>query len=333
MPRVLICQGVVYRQPGEYARILEESGFEVVFPEPGGGVLSEDELIANLHGIDATLSSMERYTERVFAHANRLKVISRCGVGFDNVDIEEANRRNVLIGITPDCNHEAVAEQTMALLLAAAKRVVANHRLVAEGEFRRRPTMPLRGATLGLVGCGRIGREVARRARAFGMRVITCRLSLPAGSQDEYGNAVVSTDELWQQSDYISLHAPLNEATRGLISRETLAHMKDGVVLINTSRGGLVDEAALADALSAGKVAAAAIDVYTHEPPADSPLLTAPGVTFSPHVGGADTQSFDLMVNTAAQTIADLYQGHWPDGRLANAGCVAQPWRWPSEIG
>jgi len=326
MPRVLICQGVVYRRPGNYFDLLQEAGLEIVYPEPGGGVLSEEELLANLDGIDATLSSMERYTAEVFDRFPKLRLISRCGVGYDNVDLAEANRRGIAIGITPDCNHEAVAEHTLALLLGAAKRMIANHHLVSSGGFRRQPTLPLRGKTLGLVGFGRIAREVARRATAFGMQVIAARSSPQGIGQIVDGCPIVSLEELWRRSDYLSLHAPLTAESEGLVDRSVLAQMKPGVVLVNTARGALVDELALAEALTDGRVAAAAIDVYAEEPPAGSPLLAAPNVLFSPHVAGADQQSFDLMVTTAARTIVDLFAGRWPDARLANGEAVRRAW-------
>jgi len=326
VPRVLVCQGVLYRKLGKFAEIFERAGFEVRFPEPGGGVLSEQELLDNLQGVDAAMASMEPWTARVLERIDRLRVISRFGVGYDSVDVPAASRRDVVVAITPDCNHEAVAEHTMALLLGAAKRLLPGHQIVERGEFRRQPTLPVRGRTLGLVGAGKIGREVARRGAAFGMQILFSTRQTPGGQLDRF--TVVPLDELLARSDFVSLHLPLNEATRHLFDAATIERMKPGAILINTARGGIVDEAALADALHSGHLAAAAVDVFQKEPPGDSPLLTAPNVLFSPHLGGADQASFDCMARTAIETIVDLYEGRWPADRIVNAADLSTPWRW-----
>ena len=187
----------------------------------------------------------------------------------------------------------------------------------------------LRGKTLGLVGLGRTGRAVARRAAAFDMQVLAYDPFVTTTSAgDAQAVELVSFEDLLARSDIISLHAAATEGTSRIIRRETLAQMKPGVVLVNTARGTLIDEAALTEALLSGKVAAAGLDVFEREPPAGSPLLAAPNVVLSPHLAGIDEQALEDMATMAAQTIADLYQQRWPVERLVNAGQLPQPWKW-----
>jgi phosphoglycerate dehydrogenase-like enzyme len=239
-----------------------------------------------------------------------------------------ATDRGVVVACTPGTNHQAVAEHTFALLLAVAKRIVPYHAEVAQRGFRRQPTLALRGKTLGLVGLGRIGRAVARRAAAFEMRVLAHDPFLTNPPHDALEVELTSFEDLLARSDMISLHAAATDGTSCLIRRETLAQMKQGVVLINTARGMLIDELALAEALQSGQVAAAGLDVFEREPPTDSPLHAAPNVVFSPHVAGIDEQAFEDMVKMAAETIVDLYQGRWPTERLVNAAQLPQSWKW-----
>ena len=317
MPIVLNCQGMLYQRPGEWSRVLEAAGIEIRYPTPGGRMLNEAELIANLAGVDATIASGEPYTLAVFDAAPQLRVISRTGVGYDAIDVAEATRRGVLIGVTPGVNQDAVAEHAFALLLAIVKNVPSNHAQIIAGSFARTTTQSLRGKTLGLVGMGRIGRSMEKRARAFDMRVIAADPCMPLGIC-ETGTQIVSLDALFAESDIVSLHAPLLPETRQLIRAETIARMKQGAVLINAARGGLVDEQALAEALRSGKLAAAGLDVFEREPPVDSPLLTAPNVVLSPHLAGTDRQSMDDSATMAAQTIVDIFAGTVPTDRVVN---------------
>ena len=326
-PAVLICQPLLFQKPGAHRDILESAGFEVRFPRTGGCVLTEEQLKAELDGVCATIASTEPYTAAILSGAS-LRVVSRTGVGYDSIDVGAATERGVVVACTPGANHDAVAEHVFALLLAVAKQIIPLHAEVAQGGFRRQPSRPLRGKTLGIVGLGRIGRAVARRAAAFDMRVLGCDPFLTAVPGDAPQVELVPLENLLARSDIISLHAAATDSTSRLIRRETLADMKQGVVLINTARGTLVDEADLAAALHSGKVGAAALDVFEREPPVGSPLLTAPNVVLSPHVAGIDQQAFEDMAIMAAQTIVDLHQQRWPAERLVNAGQLQQPWRW-----
>lgn len=325
-PVVLACQPLLFNTHGAYRSILESAGFEVRFPRIGGSVLTASQLAAELPGVHATIASTEPYSDSILQGAADLRVISRTGVGYDSIDLKAATARGIAVAWTPGTNHEAVAEHAFALLLAIEKRVIPNHAAVAQGQFGRQPSRALRGRTLGLVGLGRIGRAVASRAAAFGLRVLACDPLLSRVPDDARGVELTDFAGLLARSDIISLHAASTDNTRRLIRRETLAQMKNGVVLINTARGTLIDEVDLREALESGKVAAAGLDVFDREPPIDSPLLTAPNVVLSPHVAGIDKQAFDDMATMAAQTIVDLSQGLWPADRLVNADQLPRPW-------
>jgi D-3-phosphoglycerate dehydrogenase len=325
---VLVCQPLLFEKSGAWRNILESAGLTVRFPKCGGKVLTEEQLRPELDGVAATIASTEPYTAAILKRIESLRVISRTGVGFDSIDTAAATERGVVVACTPGTNHEAVAEHAFALLLAVAKRVIPNHADVAGGGFHRQPSRALRGKTLGLVGLGRIGRAVVRRAAAFQMKVLAHDPFITTSPDDARDVELVTFENLLARSDVISLHAAATESTSRLIRRETLARMKPGAILINTARGTLVDEAALMEALQSGKVAAAGLDVFENEPPAGSPLLTAPNVVLSPHLAGVDEQAFEDMATMAAQTIADLCKGRWPAERLVNAGQLPQPWKW-----
>jgi phosphoglycerate dehydrogenase-like enzyme len=327
-PVVLVCQPLLFQNSGTWRTILESAGLVVRFPTSGGKVLTGEQLPSELDGVAATIASTEPYTASILTGAENLRVISRTGVGFDSIDTAAATARGVVVACTPGTNHEAVAEHAFALLLAVAKRIVPNHADVAGGGFHRQPSRALRGKTLGLVGFGRIGRSVARRAIAFQMKILAHDPFLAAPPDDAGEVELVTFEELLARSDIITLHAAATEGTSRLIRRETLAQMKQGVVLINTARGTLVDEPALREALQSGKVAAAGLDVFEQEPPNGSPLVSAPNVVLSPHLAGIDEQAFEDMATMAAQTIVDLHHGQWPAERLVNAAELRQPWKW-----
>lgn len=331
MPTVLVCANILFQKEVEYADCLRQAGFDLRWPKLGFRQLIEPELRAELPGVDATIAGSEPYTPAILESFPQLRVIARTGVGSDSIDIAAATRHGVAVAITPGTNHESVAEQAFALLLAVARRVVPNHLEVAGGRFERPIPRPLRGKTLGLFGLGRAGGAMAVRAHAFGMTVVAA---------DPYASAIpaelaacvrlVTLDELLATSDAISLHAPLTEETRSVINATTIARMKPGVWIINTARGGLIDESDLAQALACGIVGGAGLDVFSREPPAGSPLLTAPNVVYSPHLAGIDATACNAMGLLAAQNIVDLWEGRWPADRLVNARQLALPWRWSS---
>jgi D-3-phosphoglycerate dehydrogenase / 2-oxoglutarate reductase len=327
MPRVLIGPYLLRNQPGRFREILKEAGFELIDPV-GDFALTTDQLRPHLAAIDALIAGGERMTPDLFKAAPKLRVIARTGVGYDLIDVDAATAHRVAVTITPGTNQESVAEQTWALLLALARRIVPNDRVIHDGGWDRALVAPVRGMTLGLVGMGRIGRAVAMRADAFRVRVVAFDTLLDAEFDKSHGIDRLSLDDLLASSDVVSLHVPLTVMTRGMVNRDFLAKMQRGSYLINTSRGGLVIENDLRDALRSGQLAGAGLDVLNHEPPEPgNPLLGLPNVILSPHIAGTDTQSMREMADLAASTIVELYRNQWPVDCVVNSE-LRGGWRW-----
>ncbi len=327
MPRILIGPYLLRNQPGPFRNILLEAGFELIDPE-GDLALTEAQLERHLPRADAMLAGGERLTAELFDRAPFLRVIARTGVGYDLVDVPAASERRIVVTITPGTNHDSVAEQAFALMLALLRNIVSNDRAIQAGGWDRRLVSPVRGKTLGLVGLGRIGQAMAARARAFGMSVVACDPHVDQHTVERGQVRLVTLDELLAMSDVVSLHAPLTTDTRGMVDCKFLGLIRPGSLLINTARGGLVVEADLRDSLLSGHLAGAGLDVLNQEPPEPgNPLLGLPNVIFSPHIAGTDLRSMSDMAEMAAQTVVDLYHNRWP------ASCVVNPeirdgWRW-----
>jgi phosphoglycerate dehydrogenase-like enzyme len=319
------------QQPGPHIDLLRGAGFEIRYPENSHlarGVLSDEETIRELEGVDATLASTENYNRRVLEACPSLKVIARTGVGYDRVDVAAATQQGVAVTITPNSNHEAVAELAIGLMFAVAKSLVANDKQVRSGAWPRTVLAPLRGRTLGILGLGRTGRSTAVRGLALGMTVIATDKFPPQKFLDETPVELVNEAELCARSDYLSIHCPLNDETQGLFDSNVLARMKPGSVLINTARGPIVDETALAEALDSGHLRGAGLDVFGIEPPGrDNPLLQLDNVVLSPHMAGADEESSAAMGIEAAECIIALRQGKWPTGNVINNE-LQDRWRW-----
>jgi D-3-phosphoglycerate dehydrogenase len=240
----------------------------------------------------ALVRSKTKCTAEWIAQAPKLKLIIRGGVGIDNIDAKAAKERGIEVRNTPNASSVAVAELAFALMIAVPNHLVEAHNaLKLEGKFLKKEIKrtELMGKTLGLVGIGRIAQELGKRARAFGMRVLAFD---PYVKTSEAAILVPTVKELFQQSDYISLHTPLTDETRGMINRESIANMKNGVVIVNTGRGKCVVEEDLVEALKSGKVGAYATDVWFSDPPDPScPLLTAPNVIMTPHIGASSKEN------------------------------------------
>ena len=272
-----------------------------------------DELAALLAGADAYIAGSAAITRDVLERAPALRVISRRGVGFERIDLEAARERGVLVTITTGANQHAVADHVFALLLAAARRVLEAHRCVTEGRWAAFSGPELRGKTLGIIGLGRVGKGVAQRARGFSMRVIA---SDPVRDEEfarMHEVTYVSLDELLAQSDAVSVNCSLNDSTAMLLDRRALSRMKAGSLLVNTARGGIVDEAALADALRDGAIRAAGIDVFEREPPGGSPLIGLPNVVLTPHIAAYTDEATEAANLLAAEIVAGYARGELPD--------------------
>ena len=327
MTRVLITPVQFRDMKAEYCQILARAGLEVSFPQDQRHVKCAEALISELQGVDAVIASTEPYTADVFAKTN-LRVVARTGVGYDSIDVEAATNNNVLVTITPGAVEFSVAETTIALIFAVYRDVIARDREVKTGNWQRQGRPRLAGKTLGIVGFGRIGRAVA--ALAQGVNLCVVAYDPYATAAEDAGSQVrlCDLDELLATSDIVSLHAPCTPQTKHLIRAETLAMMKPDAVLVNTGRGPLVNEADLYAAMSRGHLLAAALDVFAEEPtPIDNPLLALPNVLTMPHTAGLDHQSEIDMPRIAAQCVADLYAGQWPEHCIVNKQ-LKHAWTW-----
>jgi D-3-phosphoglycerate dehydrogenase len=279
---------------------------------------SPDDLLAMIPDYDGiVVRSPTKVTADVIERAVKLKYIGRAGVGVDNIDVAAATARGIVVMNSPGGNTVSTAEHTIALMLAVARHIPQAHASVTGGAWDRKTYrgVELCGKTLGVIGLGRVGRNVAVRMRAFEMTVIATDPFVSSEDAASLGATLVSMDELLGRSDWVTIHVPLGSDTRGMVGAGELAKMKDGVVVINCARGGVVDEAALFEAMESGKVAAAGLDVYESEPPGDHRLFAHPRSVFTPHLGAATA---DAQVRVATE-VAEAVAGALVDGVVRNA--------------
>ncbi len=280
--------------------------------EPGWTVVSADQLhgklAEHLETADALIvRSAVQADAALLEHAKKLRVIGRAGVGVDNIDLEAATRKGIAVMNTPGANAVAVAEQTLGMMLAMARHLCRADALMHAGKWEKKSLQgtELRGKTLGIIGLGRIGMEVARRAQAFGMTLLAHDPFVSVAVAKERGIRLAALDELYTAADYITLHVGLTPQTTGMINAASIAKMKKGVRLVNCARGELVNEADLAAALKQGQVAAAAIDVFAEEPPRNSPLLALENAVLTPHVGGSTAEAQEAVGVQIAQQVKE----------------------------
>jgi D-3-phosphoglycerate dehydrogenase len=276
---------------------------------PGAKPLSEDALIPLLDGCDGCVAGLDHFTAKVMENSGDLKVISRYGIGVDNVDLAAARAKNITVCNTPGANSQAVADLAFALLLCVARQVPVLDRKTREGQWTRSSGPELYGKTLGILGLGAVGKAVARRASGFSMRVVTYDPLI----NREYAeaNGIVSTDfdTVIREADFLSLHLPLTDATRHEITADVMKSMKKGAILINTARGGLIDEAAAYDLLVSGHLGGMGLDVYEEEPPRKSPLFELENVVLTPHTAAHTPEAVTGMANMAVQNLIDVLSG------------------------
>ena len=311
--RVLITARTLDEVGADALKLLAGSGCELVVP-PSYGPHRPETLISLLEGADAVLASMDHFHDYVLesSQARNLKVISRWGVGYDAIDVPAATRQGIVIAYTPGLLNEAVADFAFGLLLAMARRIHIAHLQMSQGEWKTPWGDDVHGKTLGIVGCGRIGSAMARRASGFSMRVLSYDLCVNPEAE-RLGVQVVPLDELLAESDFLSLHAALTSQNRGLIDEEQLRRMKPTAYIINTARGALIDEAALLKALHENWIAGAALDAFLVEPlPAEHPLRKAPNILLTPHLASFARGTGERVSLCAAQAIVDLRHGRKP---------------------
>jgi D-3-phosphoglycerate dehydrogenase / 2-oxoglutarate reductase len=291
--------------------LLRQAGWDVLTPTAAA-------LPSELANADAlVVRSATKVTPALLARAQRLRVIGRAGVGVDNVDVEAATNRGVLVMNTPGGNAVSVAEHTLALMLALARAVPQANASTQSGRWEKSAFSgtELRGKTLGLVGLGRVGTEVARRARALEMRVIACDPYVTPAAAREVEVELVPLGEVLADSDVLSLHTSLSPTTEKMIDAAALLKMKKGAWLVNCARGELIDETALAGALRSGHLAGAALDTFAEEPPRNSPLLGLPNVIATPHIAGSTAEAQEEVGTAIAQQVRDYLS----DGVIRNA--------------
>ena len=294
------------------AEKISRKGVELLKAEPRWRVVetepSREKLLPELRDAVALLiRSAVQVDAALLEAAPRLQVVGRAGIGVDNVDIEAATKKGVMVMNTPGGNAVSVAEHTLALMLSLARSVPQANQSTHAGRWDKKLFLgrELRGTVLGLIGLGRIGVEVVKRARAFETEIIAYDPYVPALVASDLNIPLVPLEELLQRSDYISLHTPLTAETDSLLNRDTLRQTKKGVRIINCARGELVDEEALAEAIRSGQVAGAALDVFRQEPPRNSPLLGLPEVVLTPHIAGSTEEAQEIVGYRIAEQVRD----------------------------
>lgn len=309
--RVLIGSKSFGKAFPEHLRQLEQAGCEMVPNQVGRPYLAA-ELKEALRGIDAIVTGTDELTAEVIASADRLKTIAKHGVGLDSIDLPAARARGIVVSAAFGAVHDSVADLTLALLLAVARGIVPGHLGTRTGGWKGFMGVELRGKTLGIVGLGRIGKEVALRARAFGMQLVATDPRPDPAFASAQGVRYLSLPELLAASDAVSLHAGLEQAGRPLLGAAELASMKKGAILLNTGRGHLVDEAALASALRSGHLLGAGLDVFQREPPVGSPLLELENVVLAPHMAGDTRDARRRMGEITVENVVRVMRGERP---------------------
>lgn len=277
---------------------------------------TEEEVIAACKDADALISQYAPISRNVIENLEKCKVIARYGVGFNTIDVEAATERGIIVGNVTDYCLDEVSDHTIALLLASARKITALNNAVKKGNWDFNVAVPvfrLRGRTLGLVGLGNIPRAVAKKAQVFGLDVIAFDPFVPETVASGLGIRLVSLDELCELSDFISVHVPLNQYTKGMISVSEFNKMKKEAFIINTARGPIIDEQALIQALQEEKIAGAALDVLEVEPiAATNPLLNMDNVILTPHAAFYSVEAENELKKKTAQNVADVLSGFYP---------------------
>jgi D-3-phosphoglycerate dehydrogenase len=314
--RVTVTTG--YLHPGGAAeRLLLDAGFDVQFSSEVLRRGTHTPLREHVRRSDALILGTEPLTGADLTSVEGLQIVARTGAGYDNVDLAAASAQGIVVCNTPGANEQSVVELTLGLLLSLARDLPANITATARAEWNQGSGVELAGATLGVVGVGKIGRSVARSAAALGMSVIGYDPWVSAQIMADAGVRAVTLEDLLAQSDFVSLHLALTDDTRNLIGHDALRRMKKSAFLVNTSRGGVVNEHDLVRALDAGQIAGAALDVIECEPIAPSdPLLRAPNLLLTAHIAGATAQARGRMETCAAQQVIDFFAGRAPANRV-----------------
>jgi len=281
-----------------------------------GRPYKKEEMLKLIKDVDGIIIGIDELSAEIIEEANELKVISKYGIGLDNIDINMATNKKIVVTNTPTANVDAVADLTFGLILSLARRVPEADRKTKGAKWGKIIGKSVWEKTIGIIGLGKIGRQVVKRAKGFEMNILVFDIVKDKKFAQKYGIKYVDLEKLLRQSDYITIHIPLNDATRNMISYEELEKMKKDAFLINTSRGGIVDEKALYDALRDNKLRGAALDVYNNEPLRESPLKELDNVIMTPHIGAYTEEAIENMSIQAAQNLIDVLEGREPQNRV-----------------
>lgn len=320
MAKILVTSSIFSRGDPELLAILEDAGHEVCFNRHHAQRTSQ-ELQGLLEGVAAVIAGVDAFTPEVFASASSLRVVARTGVGYDEIDLPAATRNSVLVLTTPGLNANAVADTAVALLMAVVRDVVRNDKNMRIGEWRdaSRQGPEVWAKTIGIIGLGTIGKGVARRATGFDMRLLAHDIVEDSEFAERYGVTYVSKERLLAESDFISLHTPLNSDTHHIIDSRAISLMKPTAYLVNTSRGGVVDEKALYQALADRRIAGAGLDVFINEPPGATPLIELENVVLTPHLAGLSQEATTAVSYSVARNVVAVLNGEPPtDGMARN---------------
>lgn len=314
-----------FEDPMEMFRPLAEEGLEVRLDECRGRMPEED-VIASLPGVGAVIAGAEPYTRKVMESAPDVRIIARAGVGVNNIDVPAATERGILVANAAGRNSESVAEHLFGLMLGACRRIGWLDAGIRKGLWReiQPPMRPLNGMTLGILGFGNVGKQVAKRAVAFGMKVIAHDIERDEKAAAGLGARFVGLEELARESDYLTCHVPLTPETRHIINREILSMMKPDAFVFNTSRGPVFDLDALAEALEGGVIRGAGVDVFPEEPPdCAHPVFALDNVVLTPHLGGRGEDAIRGTLRHAARCVLDFFQGKRPSTLINPEACEA----------
>ncbi len=289
--------------------ILRKFSNDLVFNNTGRP-LTEEELIPLLKDCDGYIAGLDMVTRKVIESSPKLKVISRYGVGYERVDIEAAKENGVVVTNTPGANSEAVGELAFALMLSVARSIPYLNEQTRAGEWIRSTGVELKNKTLGIVGLGSIGKVLARCAKGFDMQIKAYDPFIDEQYCSDNGIEIRSFDEIVAESNFISLHLPLNDDTRHIIDGRSMEKMLDGTIIINTSRGGLIDEDAAYEALKSGKLGGLGLDAFEIEPPKESPLFELKNVVSTPHTGAHTQEATNNMASLSVNNLIDILKGN-----------------------
>ena len=293
---------------GSAMELLRSFSDDLVF-NPLGKPLSEDELIPQLADCEGFIAGLDFITRKVIENAPALKVISRYGAGVDRVDLTAAKERGIVVCNTPGVNANAVADLAIGLLICAARRIPFLDRQTREGQWARSQGIELYGKTVGILGLGAVGKAVAKRAAGFSMKIMAYDPFINAEYAKANGITVATFEEVIKEADFVSLHLPLTEETRNIVSGEVMKGMKKGTIIINTARGGLIDEKSAYELLKSGHLGGLGLDAFEAEPPGPLDLFTLDNVVVTPHTGAHTAEAAAAMAEVSVKNLIDVLSG------------------------